>query len=300
MRIDATVLALVSVLLGSAGCGNLSLITPAVRTDLTFRNADATAGAAVPSAPACPGNTTCIDATGLSASMSAMSVTVGTGAITAELQVLGTDGTDLVTADSPVDLFDLSAPGNIIGSFSCCNTPDYPDAADAAVSAARFVFVYYDVTFVDTTQGEQTVRFVNADVPALGYQQGDKLLKVGDEYRWCTTPGTCNQSVRPSSDLVRSDELLNYLEDDLPAGDNEAIIPFRATVEEGGLLPRAELLVNSWTLTVDFTLANQIVFLNAATGHVDLPDMVYNAEFNGAPWWTGLNINVSTTAAGIE
>ena len=71
-------------------------------------------------------------------------------------------------------------------------------------------------------------------------------------------------------------------------------------MEVGGSLPRAELLVNSWQLTFDFTLKNQIVFLNNDSSHVDVSDMVYNAEFNGAPWETGLNVNVSTVKTGIE
>jgi hypothetical protein len=166
----------------------------------------------------CPtGSTTCYSPEAFGGKFRSLNLRIGTDGKYYRLEVIsqpqGTDDDGDEPRSDEMRDFDFGAPTAISGSPSLDGVV-FNESSN--FSDLNWTIGWIDARFPDGTFGKfegATLRFVYFNDPVTGYQKGDILLKVGEDFKWCPTtadaPEDCS-TTRPETPITQNAGIVNY------------------------------------------------------------------------------------------
>jgi hypothetical protein len=190
--------------------------------------------------------------------------------------------------------FDLNQQLAVAGSFQCCGGTAFPVDENAVAQRIESYFPYVDVVFTLTTDdgvaeavaGTHTVRVVYGDIDGTEMQKGDMLYKGASDtdFFWCTVADDCTHATRPASPLQNA-TVANYTGTSDGLG-NQTIPTFSIQLADATSkisMTETEVKANNWTFTIDFSLANGIIFSEDLTTKTSIAEMVQVFDLAAQP-----------------
>ncbi|MDO8518708.1 MAG: hypothetical protein Q7T11_00920 [Deltaproteobacteria bacterium] len=191
--------------------------------------------------------------------------------------------------------FDFGSPSAVSGSYECCDGESWGNNDGVQLKDMIWTLGAIDFTFDGESlgfTGTHTLKLVYADNEALGYERGDVLLKVGDDYTWCPTTALTTadcSTTRMDSAITQEAAFVDYEaaagDPQLPYFDAELYADASGSIQSP---PASEdLIASTFAFTVDFDMEDSMA--------VPEPDAVYADIFEAMPEIYARGLNVAPT-----